>query len=556
MGGFLSGIASGMMARHERQQRLKDIAFQGGLQQLAGLASRPDLRPEAREDVLDAYFEAMADYSSGGKGTKAKGLKGPDGKPTSDPIVNLRALTGEIMGKTYASGQAQPGQPGFAPFMGRGEADPLTGERSLEMLAGGNTGAAPREAIRGPLYTQDEQIEQFMSRENVKNQADEAARFQREATLAQMKQKMERAKQKENMAMFNLMTTPDPTTGVAMYTPQVAASLLGMASLPNTASFRTVTGAIDPKTGKRSTLLIGADNTREYIPTIDNTTGAEDKLGRAYELWSSENNIPVEQMTPAQKAQAELKFNQVTNPVEDRMARQMEEENKMLDANVQTVVRNPAAWFSITPKTREKMLSKLEDAGFTAFGKQLPSTAIKEIAQSESAVIGLRDLRKEVEANADLLGPAKGLLASLPAGDFNERSKILKAKIDLIRQRVGKALEGGVLRKEDEQKYKYQLATMLDTEGLALGKIDNLIADIERDIRIGEDSWIRNGYNVGRSSVTGGTPQTSGQAQTGGQPVNAGAVTPGSVITLRDGTKRRVTKVLGQGQFETEPVQQ
>ena len=43
---------------------------------------------------------------------------------------------------------------------------------------------------------------------------------------------------------------------------------------------------------------------------------------------------------------------------------------------------------------------------------------------------------------------------------------------------IGKALEGGVLRKEDEEKYKDILPTIGDTEAVALSKINGLEAAI------------------------------------------------------------------------------
>jgi len=56
-----------------------------------------------------------------------------------------------------------------------------------------------------------------------------------------------------------------------------------------------------------------------------------------------------------------------------------------------------------------------------------------------------------------------------------------QSQIDTVRQTVGKALEGGVLRKEDEEKYKKILPTMSDPKKVAQNKLKQLRAMLSRD---------------------------------------------------------------------------
>ena len=70
------------------------------------------------------------------------------------------------------------------------------------------------------------------------------------------------------------------------------------------------------------------------------------------------------------------------------------------------------------------------------------------------------------------------------AGKELVRKERLKAEIDEVRQRVGKALEGGVLRKEDEIKYKVILATLGNDPDVALYKMSNMIKGLKRQYRI------------------------------------------------------------------------
>lgn len=75
-----------------------------------------------------------------------------------------------------------------------------------------------------------------------------------------------------------------------------------------------------------------------------------------------------------------------------------------------------------------------------------------------------------------LTGPIKGLATLSP---YATEQKDLQAEIDLARQIVGKFLEGGVLRKEDEEKYKKILPTMYDTQEVAQRKLENLMIELQ-----------------------------------------------------------------------------
>ena len=50
----------------------------------------------------------------------------------------------------------------------------------------------------------------------------------------------------------------------------------------------------------------------------------------------------------------------------------------------------------------------------------------------------------------------------------------VSAVIDRVKQVIGKALEGGVLRKEDEVKYEKILPTIYDSAALVRSKLDGL----------------------------------------------------------------------------------
>lgn len=152
-----------------------------------------------------------------------------------------------------------------------------------------------------------------------------------------------------------------------------------------------------------------------------------------------------------------------------------------LSANAQAVIDNPNLLNSYTPTVKGQVIAELQIAGYDTSNlgvKPLSDTAIKEINQTDFALTSLNDLKDIINNNLDYIGPVKGLSALNPWS----KARQAQADIDRVRQTVGKALEGGVLRKEDEEKYKKILATLTDTPTTALYKINQLIGSITKNL--------------------------------------------------------------------------
>lgn len=110
---------------------------------------------------------------------------------------------------------------------------------------------------------------------------------------------------------------------------------------------------------------------------------------------------------------------------------------------------------------------------------QLTDTAIKNMSDLESALTDIQSLQSNIQGS-DIVGPLKGILAKNP---YNTEAQSLQAEIDRVRQVVGKALEGGVLRKEDEEKYKKILPVMTDTKEVATNKLNQLQQKLSEDLQ-------------------------------------------------------------------------
>lgn len=162
---------------------------------------------------------------------------------------------------------------------------------------------------------------------------------------------------------------------------------------------------------------------------------------------------------------------------------------------------------NLAPEVRQQVQIMLNEIGLSgARERGEPVAFIKQRGEIRSAMGELTRLRALLLANKDLTGPLDSVISRLisPA-----RRALLQSHVDRVRQRVGKALEGGVLRKEDEEKYKKILATLWDFDSVGIGKIDGLIFTLREDESILAAAW-EEAKTVHKSS--GLDPDVNGEA--------------------------------------------
>lgn len=101
--------------------------------------------------------------------------------------------------------------------------------------------------------------------------------------------------------------------------------------------------------------------------------------------------------------------------------------------------------------------------------KQLPPAQV--IAVTDGAAVGkmLPDIETTIEQNKDLFGPVGGRLAQ--ANPYDERGQSVDAQMRAASQAFGRFMEGGVLRKEDEEKYRRMFPQLGDRIGTAQNKL-------------------------------------------------------------------------------------
>jgi hypothetical protein len=108
--------------------------------------------------------------------------------------------------------------------------------------------------------------------------------------------------------------------------------------------------------------------------------------------------------------------------------------------------------------------------------KRMPVAFQKMLAEYNSALMEVAALDATIKKFGGT-HPVTGYLSLIPGTD---EQKAL-ASIDRARQRIGKTLEGGVLRKEDEEKYKKILPTITDHKVIAEYKLKELRQALMRD---------------------------------------------------------------------------
>lgn len=117
-------------------------------------------------------------------------------------------------------------------------------------------------------------------------------------------------------------------------------------------------------------------------------------------------------------------------------------------------------------------------------GKPLSDTRVQALTDGQSVLKQLPDIAETIEQNIDEFGPVTGRIASM--NPYDETAQTIDAQMRASSQAFGRFMEGGVLRKEDEAKYRRMFPQLSDTPQVARNKLDvvrRLLAQKSRDYR-------------------------------------------------------------------------
>lgn len=101
--------------------------------------------------------------------------------------------------------------------------------------------------------------------------------------------------------------------------------------------------------------------------------------------------------------------------------------------------------------------------------RELPADKVLSVNEGNAIPTMLSDVDKTIGANSEMFGPVSGRLAS--ANPYNEKTQTIDSQVRAASQAFGRYMEGGVLRKEDEDKYRKMFPNLSDTPEVAKNKL-------------------------------------------------------------------------------------
>lgn len=140
-------------------------------------------------------------------------------------------------------------------------------------------------------------------------------------------------------------------------------------------------------------------------------------------------------------------------------------------------------------------------------GKAIPASQAVPLSDYDAAISVMDEVDSELKNNSNVFSPIKGRLSAL--NPYDTQAQTTQAIVNRAAQVVGKALEGGVLRKEDEEKYRKQLPQITDTLAVAKGKAEKIKQMLIKNRKQKVDALKKAGYNPEMIDFSNGTQDVS-----------------------------------------------
>ena len=131
--------------------------------------------------------------------------------------------------------------------------------------------------------------------------------------------------------------------------------------------------------------------------------------------------------------------------------------------------------------------------------KKLPADKVVSVTEGSNVINQLGSLNDVIDQNEGIFGPVAGRFYG--NNPWDEQAKTLDAQLRTASQTVGKYMEGGVLRKEDEEKYRKMLPQLSDTPDVAKNKLQLVSKMLTDKYNADSGALSKSGYD------TGGLPQ-------------------------------------------------
>lgn len=164
-----------------------------------------------------------------------------------------------------------------------------------------------------------------------------------------------------------------------------------------------------------------------------------------------------------------------------------------------------------------------------ALGQRLPADKVLLVNEGKQIPRLLGDIGGTIEANKDIFGPVMGNLSAL--NPYSERAQTIDGQVRTAAQSFGRYMEGGVLRKEDEIKYRKMFPALGDTPEVARNKLALIDRQLKQKLTADVQALKASGYDTkglgGEMGEAPGLPEVlAGPGKRGGGPPTATAASP------------------------------
>ncbi len=112
---------------------------------------------------------------------------------------------------------------------------------------------------------------------------------------------------------------------------------------------------------------------------------------------------------------------------------------------------------------------KLKDASQEARGFKLPPDKVLQVQAGAQLPKMLTDIEGSLASNSKIMGPVQGRVGA--ANPYDTTAQTVDAQFRNAAQSFGRYMEGGVLRKEDEEKYRKMFPQLSDDPAVAKNKL-------------------------------------------------------------------------------------
>jgi hypothetical protein len=152
---------------------------------------------------------------------------------------------------------------------------------------------------------------------------------------------------------------------------------------------------------------------------------------------------------------------------------------------------------------REKQLSlqeeqikatKSEKEAEAKKGKIIGAPTVVNVNEGAASARKLPDIDVLIESNKDIFGPIGGTARSI--NPYDTRAQSIDAEMRAASQQFGRYMEGGVLRKEDEDKYRRMFPKIGDTYSVAKNKLSTVNRMLSLKFNSDIDALKQSGYDV------------------------------------------------------------